>query len=107
MYNNGDTVNIVNGKYKGMKGIYMHKYGKVMCSVAIDGVHCNICLTLIKQHGNKPKKQKGSVWTDASETKKGGTRRKKDIKKQQRSIEAMQLDLIQATLKSLMLNNDD
>ena len=44
-YNNGDMVVIVNGKYKGLNATYMHKYGKVMCTVAIDGVHCNIWLS--------------------------------------------------------------
>ena len=109
-YNNGDRVDIVNGKYKGMKATYVHKYGQVMCSVAIDGgVHRNIWLSSIKphKHDNKPKVM---VKTDKCESKtEPASARKEDIRKLQKSIEDMklQLDLMQATLKSLLLEEED
>ena len=100
-YNNGDTVDIVNGKYKGMKATYLHKYGKVMCTVGIDGVQRNIWLLLImprkhEKHDNKARKV--SKTADKSE-RKTNTRRKEDIKKLQQSIEdiKLQLELMQAT----------
>ena len=108
-YNNGEMVDIVAGKYKGMQATYLHKYGEVMCTVGINGVNRNIRLSSImprtqEKHDNKPNKT-----ADESERNTDTTRRKEDIKKLQRSIEEMkiQLDLMQATLHSLMLHNDD
>ena len=36
-YTKGDKVNIVGGSYKGKTGVYQDIYGKVMCTVLIDG----------------------------------------------------------------------
>ena len=104
-YDNGDMVDIVNGKYKGMKATYLHKYGTVMCTVAINGVPRNIWLSSITARKHDDKKPKVSERDDSGKT---GTRRKEDMKKLQRSIEDMkvQLDLMQASLDSLMLDDN-
>ena len=102
-YNNGDRVDIVQGKYKGLSARYLHKYGKVMCTVAIDGVPRNIWLSSIKP-------REVSVETDKSEKRTGeaSARKKEDVKKLQQSIQDMklQLDLMQSALNSLILDDE-
>ena len=108
-YNNGDRVDIVHGKYKGKKAMYLHKYGKVMCSVSIDGVHRNIWLSSIEPHedDDQPKKKKKMSVEDHEKRTEASTRRKEEVKKLQKSIEDMkqQLDLMQSTLNSLLLDD--
>ena len=51
-FDNGDQVDIIVGKYKGLSAKYLGKYGKVMCSVSIDGDNKDfrqVWLTLIKR----------------------------------------------------------
>ena len=91
-----------------MNAAYLRKYGKVMCSVAIDGVQYNIWLLSIKPHEDDTKLNV-SVETDNQEKRTAASaRRKEDVKKLQQSIQNMkvQLDLMQSTLNSLILDDE-
>ena len=55
VYASGDQVLVVAGKYKGNTATYLSVYGKVMCSVHINGrinERRNIWLTSIQHHNN-------------------------------------------------------
>ena len=55
VYASGDQVLVVAGKYKGNTATYLSVYGKVMCSVHINGNingRRNIWLTSIQHHNN-------------------------------------------------------
>jgi hypothetical protein len=78
-YKKGDRVRIVAGKYKkNGYGIYLGKYGTVMCSIEVQGdsrSHRNIWLTSIKpiapQESTEKKKQKLSDYMGPKQSKDG------------------------------------
>ena len=108
-YINGDRVDIINGKYKGMSATYLGKYGNVMCSVALLGgeLHRNVWLSSVKPHQNQDKRTETEKKTgDASHWAK---KKRNDINKLRQSMEDMklQLDLMISALDSLSIFDDE
>ena len=113
-YNNGERVDIISGKYKGLSATYLGKYGKVMCSIAIDGDNKDfrhIWLTSIERRKEDEKEgvntedSKGTTDNNHSNANKGKQEeRQKAIVKVMESVYEIQqqLDTILMQLHGLL-----
>ena len=109
-YNNGDRVIFVGGKFKGFSGTYCGKYGKVMCSILVDGEtkSRNVWLSSVTKAPNKEHdmahEQQNDDTADTPNKKEMKEKKKDEMEKLIMKIENMkvQLDVIRSTLQQLV-----
>jgi hypothetical protein len=110
-YKHGDEVNITGGTYKGRSAMFLGKYGKVMCSVKIEGdtrPHRNIWLTSISPISGRRHPHQGSSkfkpedydfnygWHQETEDERAATKMKEALNIQRQEMEELLKEVIAA-----------
>ena len=112
-YSNGERVDIIHGKYKGLSATYLCKYGKVMCSISIDGDNKDfrhVWLTSIERKGEVEDEDEHTTDAKANDNKNsqenedGKEEKKKEVMKIMESVYDIRqkLDIILVQLHGLM-----